>query len=77
MEIQQIPVRREIKALLQAAIIVYLFTVVVGILNGLDLVDFDRRILVTHVHTGALGWITLGVFAACFWQFSKREPLKG
>jgi putative effector of murein hydrolase LrgA (UPF0299 family) len=77
MKTQHTPVWREIKALLQAAIVVYLFTVVVGILNGLDLVEFDRKILVTHVHTGALGWITLAVFGACFWQFSKGEPLKG
>jgi putative effector of murein hydrolase LrgA (UPF0299 family) len=76
MEKQHVPVQREIKALLQAAMVVFLFTVVVGILNGLDLVEFDRKILVTHVHTGALGWITLGVFGACFWQFAQGGPLK-
>lgn len=36
----------------------------VGILNGLDLVEFDRKALLTHVHAGTLGWITLGFFAA-------------
>lgn len=74
MKTQHTPLRRNIKALLQAAIVVYLFTVVVGILNGLDLVEFDRKILVTHVHAGALGWITLGVFGACFWQFAQGGP---
>jgi len=42
---------------------------VIGILNGLDLVDFDRPTLLTHVHSGTLGWITLSVFAATFWLF--------
>jgi hypothetical protein len=45
--------------------------VVIGILNGLDLVEFSHSQLLTHVHAGTLGWITLSVFAATLWMFSE------
>ncbi len=49
------------RLLLQAAFAVFTITVVIGILNGIDAVDFGRNTLLTHVHAGTLGWITLGV----------------
>jgi hypothetical protein len=64
-------VRAEVHALLRTASTVFAFTVVVGILNGADLVEFDRRALLAHVHAGTLGWITLGVFAASLWLFGE------
>ncbi len=68
---------REIKMLLQVALLIFIFTVVIGILNGTDLVDFDgeqgRRTLLTHVHDGTIGWITLSVFAASLWLFGGGE----
>jgi len=51
------------------AIGVFVVTVVIGILNGIDLVEFDHNTLMTHVHSGTLGWITLAVFAVCGWMF--------
>lgn len=71
------PVTGSVKILLQAAMAIFLVTVVVGILNGLDLVEFNRPVLLTHVHAGALGWITLGFFAACLWLFTEGEMLTG
>ena len=56
-------------ALFLAAIGTYVVTVAIGILNGLDLVEFDHNTLMTHVHSGTLGWITLAVFAVCGWMF--------
>jgi hypothetical protein len=54
---------------------VFLYTIGIGILNGSDLVDFDRRRLLGHVHGGTLGWLTLSVFAASLWLFGgDREP---
>ncbi len=67
------PFRSEIKLLLQAAMAVFLVTVIIGILNGLDLVEFSRPTLLTHVHAGTLGWITMGVFAAALWLFSGER----
>jgi hypothetical protein len=59
---------------------------VVGILNGTDLVEFKgqqgHQTLLTHVHGGTLGWITLSVIAASLWLFgsgeiSRREEMIG
>lgn len=57
------------RLLLQAAFVVFTITVVIGILNGIDAVDFGRNTLLTHVHAGTLGWITLGVVGASIWAF--------
>lgn len=61
----------EIAVLLLTALAVFIFTVVVGILNGTDIVDFDQKVILTHVHTGTLGWLTLCVFAASLWLFGE------
>lgn len=63
------PLRGEVTLLLQAAMVVFVWTVVIGILNGADIVDFDRKVLLSHVHAGTLGWITTCVFAASLWLF--------
>lgn len=63
------PLRGEVKLLLQVAMVVFVWTVVIGILNGTDVVDFDRNVLLSHVHAGTLGWITTSVIAACLWLF--------
>src|SRR3989337_3945121 len=60
-------------ALFLAAIGTYVVTVAIGILNGLDLVEFDHNTLMTHVHAGTLGWITLAVFAVCGWMFGATS----
>ena len=65
------PLRGEVKLLLQIAMGVFVWTVGIGILNGTDLVDFDRKVLLSHVHAGTLGWITTSVFAASFWLFGR------
>lgn len=70
-------VRKDVRLLFQAALLIFTFTVVVGILNGLDLIDFKRSMLIAHVHAGTLGWITLGVIAACLWMFSEGQTLTG
>ncbi len=69
--------RSEIKLLLQAALLIFIFTVGIGILNGLDIIDFDRKQLMSHVHAGTLGWITLGFIAACLWIFSEGQTVTG
>jgi len=63
------PLRGEVRLLLHVAMVVFVWTVVIGILNGADVVDFDRKVLLSHVHAGTLGWITTSVFAASFWLF--------
>jgi hypothetical protein len=45
---------------------IFLVTIAIGILNGLDVVEFDRNQLLTHVHSGTIGWLTLGIVATTF-----------
>lgn len=56
-----------VRALFLTAMAVFIVTVVIGILNGLDLITFSRDQLLTHVHSGTVGWISLGVIAAAMW----------
>ena len=48
--------------------VIFVITVVIGILNGLDVWDPPRNTLLTHVHAGTLGWVTLGVFGGAIWM---------
>jgi hypothetical protein len=68
---QHHPFGAQIRFMLQAAMGIFAYTVVIGILNGTDLVDFGHKTLLTHVHTGTLGWITTSVFAAALWLFGS------
>jgi hypothetical protein len=65
----------EIRTLLLAAMAIFLYTIGIGILNGTDLVDFDQRRILSHVHGGTLGWLTLGVFAAALWLFADANEV--
>ncbi len=67
------PYGRDVRLMLRAALALFVFTVIVGILNGIDVVEFDRRALLTHVHAGTLGWITMSVMAGAIWLFSSDE----
>ena len=59
------------RLLFLVAMAVFLVPVGIGIVNGLDLVDFStadmRNTLLTHVHSGTLGWISLGIIATAMW----------
>ena len=65
----------EIRWLFRAALLVFTVTVSIGILNGFHFVTLPRQVLLTHVHAGTLGWITLGVIAICFWLFGDDAPV--
>lgn len=65
----------EIRGMLLAAMVIFLYTIGIGILNGTDLVDFDQRRILGHVHGGTLGWLTLAVFSASFWLFGSGARL--
>lgn len=64
-----------VRNLFRAALVIFVVTIVIGILNGIDVWDVPRNTLLAHVHAGTLGWITLAVFGAAFWMFgSKDDP---
>lgn len=66
---------RLVRGLLYVAMALFLVTIVIGILNGLDLYEFDRNQILTHVHSGTLGWVTLTLVAASFWLFRRDDRL--
>jgi hypothetical protein len=71
------PLHMPIYGLVAVAMLIFAYTIIVGILNGLDLVDFSRRLLLAHLHGGTLGWMTLGIMAATLWLFADRASNPG
>ncbi|HEX6140713.1 MAG TPA: hypothetical protein VF013_09705 [Candidatus Limnocylindria bacterium] len=71
------PYLASIRLTYRAALLVFVVTVVIGILNGIDLVDFGRDAILTHVHAGTLGFLTLSIMATTFWIFSEdgKQPV--
>jgi hypothetical protein len=67
-------VLRSITPLLAASMTIFVFTVVIGILNGTDVWSPAHGPLLAHVHSGTLGWITLSIFAAAAWIFDRPLP---
>ncbi len=61
LSLQTSPWRTDIRTLLISAMIVFLITVAIGLLNGQRVVQLSSDVLLTHVHAGTIGWITLSV----------------
>ena len=58
------------------AMAVFLVTILIGILNGADAVEFDRNQILTHVHSGTVGWLSLTIVASTFLLFrAASRPL--
>ena len=65
----------EISWLLQTGLIVFIVTPTIGIINGTKVFGtLSRDVLLTHVHSGTLGWITLGAMAMVLWLFGPVVP---
>ncbi|TMF34863.1 MAG: hypothetical protein E6I26_11005 [Chloroflexi bacterium] len=58
---------RLVRGLYLTAMAVFLVTITIGILNGADVIAFNHDQILTHVHSGTLGWITLSIVAAAAW----------
>ena len=72
--LQTSPWRTDIRILLISAMIVFLITVAIGLLNGQHITTLSQQVLLTHVHAGTIGWITLSVFAISIWVFGEGAP---
>jgi hypothetical protein len=57
------------RLLYRGALLIFVVTIVIGILNGLDLWDPTHQMILTHVHAGTLGWITLAVIGSALAMF--------
>jgi hypothetical protein len=62
-----------VRNLFRAALVIFVITVVIGILNGTDVWEPPRNTLLTHVHAGTLGWITLSIFGGAIWIFGSPD----
>lgn len=70
MDLQTIRHRQEISWLFQTALLLFIVTVVIGIANGLKLFGtLDRNVVLTHLHSGTIGWITISAVAMALWLF--------
>ncbi|HSG78259.1 MAG TPA: hypothetical protein VLD62_01670, partial [Acidimicrobiia bacterium] len=58
-----------------AGLLLFVVTIVVGILNGIDVWEPDHDTLIGHVHAGTLGWITMGVAGIGFLMFSANREV--
>jgi hypothetical protein len=64
---------RAARVLYLVAIAVFVVNIVIGILNGSDAVEFDRNQILTHVHAGTVGWLTLVILAATTLLFRATD----
>ena len=55
------------------AMALFVVNIVIGILNGADVVEFDRNQILTHVHAGTVGWLTLTIVASTFLLFQAAD----
>ncbi len=65
-------VGRQVRALFLVAMALFAVTIVIGIVHGLDLYEFDHNQLLTHVHSGTVGWLSVGIIASAMWM--RRSP---
>lgn len=61
------------RLLFRSALAIFLVTIVIGMLNGLDIWEPSHNMLLTHVHSGTLGWITLAVIGAAVVMFGEAS----
>jgi hypothetical protein len=61
----------------QFGLIIFTLTALLGLLNAFQISGpLDRNTLLTHLHSGTLGWITMGVIGISVWMFARdREDL--
>jgi hypothetical protein len=55
------------------AMAVFVVNILIGILNGADVVEFDHNQILTHVHAGTVGWLTLTIVASTFLLFRAAD----
>jgi hypothetical protein len=56
----------------QYGLIIFTLTALLGLANATQLFGaLDRNTLLTHLHSGTLGWITMGVIGIAIWIFAR------
>ena len=58
------------------ALVLFVSTIVIGILNGLDLFTPRHDVLMGHVHAGTLGWVALALAGAALLVFTDNRVVR-
>ena len=66
----------QVRLLYRGALLIFVVTIIIGILNGIDVWDPTHQMVLTHVHAGTLGWITLAVVGSALAMFGGGADSK-
>ena len=61
------------RTLYLVAMAIFVVTIGIGIPNALDVITFDHNQILTHVHSGTIGWLTLSIVATSFLAFRAAD----
>jgi hypothetical protein len=65
--------RPAVRQAFQYGLIIFTLTALLGLANATQLFGaLDRNTLLTHLHSGTLGWITMGVIGIAIWIFARE-----
>ncbi|MGH2491375.1 MAG: hypothetical protein ACRDF9_07685 [Candidatus Limnocylindria bacterium] len=64
----------EVRDAFQFGLAIFTLTVLIGLANATQVFgNPDRNTLLTHLHSGTLGWITMGVIGIAIWIFGSTR----
>jgi hypothetical protein len=63
---------------LSYGLLILVLTAAIGLVNATKIIgELSRDTLLTHLHSGTLGWITMGVVSVAAWVFAASSPNLG
>ena len=66
--------RTDVRSAFQYGLAIFTLTALLGLLNATQIIGaLDRNTLLTHLHSGTLGWITMGVIGLSIWIFGATD----
>ena len=66
--------RTDVRTAFQYGLAIFTLTALLGLANATQIFGaLDRNALLTHLHSGTLGWITMGVIGLTLWVFGGRD----
>lgn len=66
--------RADVRSAFQYGLAIFTLTALLGLANATQLFGaLDRNTLLTHLHSGTLGWITMGVIGLTVWIFGTAD----
>ena len=66
--------RADVRSAFQYGLAIFTLTALLGLANATQLFGaLDRNTLLTHLHSGTLGWITMGVIGITVWIFGGPD----